>query len=98
MAVEVGSLTSQVEAYEQCKTSDAQHEDIAVLQEQLSLVASYMNSTNVAAWSQALIKANGVLACADVPLQWCTGVVGPNGLCIADTASGTCEEFVTFSN
>jgi hypothetical protein len=94
MGTQVGQLSDDVLAYQNCKASDVTLTQIDTIETQLATVASFMNETSVSAWSDALQKANAILSCSDVPAQFCTGVTytGQSGnfiFCTVD-ASGNC--------
>jgi hypothetical protein len=94
MGTAVGQLSDDVLSYQNCKASDVTLTQIDTIEVQLATVATYMNETSVSAWSNALQKASAVLSCADVPVQFCTGVTytGQSGnfiFCTVD-ASGNC--------
>lgn len=72
MASDVADLTTDVMAYESCRAGNDTVADIITIDSQLSTLTTYLNSTNVVAWQDALTAANGLLDCSHVPVAYCS--------------------------
>jgi len=90
MAVTVADLTTDVEAYQSCMSSNDQIEAVESITTLLGEVVDAIKNDNVDAWGVALRDSQGALTCGHIPVEWCAFQITPdnhvctnqNGECI----------------
>jgi len=95
LGVEVGNVSAKIDAYEQCRTSDDQLEQLDNLETQLETLTTYLNNSNVQAWTQVISETGlGSAGCQYVPMEWCNNVLYVDGgiqTCAYNDDTNKCE-------